>query len=332
MTLNYGLPVRRGATPSRTRTRSARASTWSGQPTPTTTVHAGYARYFTPPPFELISIDDRRQVRRHDGGRRGHAELARCKAERANYFDVGVDQQILPGLKVGLDAYYKLPTTSRRGPVRRADHPDAVQLPHRPQHRRRAHDLLCPRGVLLLRQSRRSPSRRPKGIASAQFNLLARRARLHRQPSPSTPITTSSSPRPPASPISGRHALQRRHPGRQRAAPGQRLRPQRRRSLPSYEQVESRRLPPLRARCPARPLEVRFDRHQCVRRDLRDPRRHRRRRRRAAVRPARAVFFGGSARRVLTWQLEGARDSRSALGGVTRSIRSRLAVSRRVSS
>ena len=29
------------------------------------------------------------------------------KPERSNYYDVGVDQKVLPGLDVGIDAYYK---------------------------------------------------------------------------------------------------------------------------------------------------------------------------------------------------------------------------------
>ena len=30
------------------------------------------------------------------------------KPERSNYFDVGIDQTVLPGLTMGLDAYYKM--------------------------------------------------------------------------------------------------------------------------------------------------------------------------------------------------------------------------------
>ena len=32
------------------------------------------------------------------------------KPERSNYYDVGVDQVVLPGLTVGVDAYYKQAT------------------------------------------------------------------------------------------------------------------------------------------------------------------------------------------------------------------------------
>ena len=45
------------------------------KPTPTTTLHVGYARYFVPPPFELVPSGIAREVRRHhrappDGDRR----------------------------------------------------------------------------------------------------------------------------------------------------------------------------------------------------------------------------------------------------------------------
>jgi outer membrane receptor protein involved in Fe transport len=74
--------------------------------TPTTTVHAGYANYFTPPPFELVSTTS---INKFIGTTAEPAVLVdnTVKAERAHYFDIGVEQQILPGLKAGIDAYYK---------------------------------------------------------------------------------------------------------------------------------------------------------------------------------------------------------------------------------
>jgi outer membrane receptor for ferrienterochelin and colicin len=76
------------------------------QATDTTTLHAGYARYFTPPPFELVSSETvskfinttaQPQVLTDD----------HPLAERANYFDAGVSQKILPELRVGIDSYGK---------------------------------------------------------------------------------------------------------------------------------------------------------------------------------------------------------------------------------
>jgi outer membrane cobalamin receptor len=72
-----------------------------------TTVHAGYSRYFVPPPFELVTptaislfnnTTNAPAVQQDDT----------VRAERSHYFDVGVNQVIVPGLTVGLDGYYKL--------------------------------------------------------------------------------------------------------------------------------------------------------------------------------------------------------------------------------
>jgi hypothetical protein len=78
------------------------------QATKTTILHAGYARYFTPPPFELASNTNVAQFVGTTGEPPGVANgNSTVKAERADYFDVGVSQQIIPGLKAGIDAYYK---------------------------------------------------------------------------------------------------------------------------------------------------------------------------------------------------------------------------------
>jgi len=83
------------------------AATWT--PTSTTTVHAGYARYFTPPP--LIFTPTSTFARFVDTTASPEVtKNSTIKAERAHYFDVGVIQQVIPGWKVGVDAYYKLIT------------------------------------------------------------------------------------------------------------------------------------------------------------------------------------------------------------------------------
>ncbi len=76
------------------------------KPTDTTTFHAGYSRYFTPPPFELVSGTA--------VGRFANTTAAAAvsqdgivRAERDNYFDVGASQVLLPSLTLGIDAYYK---------------------------------------------------------------------------------------------------------------------------------------------------------------------------------------------------------------------------------
>jgi outer membrane receptor protein involved in Fe transport len=76
------------------------------KPVDGTTIHAGYARYFTPPmqaqatPSNLALFNNttnQPQIPFNDP----------VRPERSHYFDVGVDQRVLPGLDVGFDAYYK---------------------------------------------------------------------------------------------------------------------------------------------------------------------------------------------------------------------------------
>ena len=71
-----------------------------------TTVHVGYARYFTPPPFELVASQTISKFANTTGAA-GQGLDTTPYAERANYYDVGVEQTVLRGLTVGLDTYYK---------------------------------------------------------------------------------------------------------------------------------------------------------------------------------------------------------------------------------
>jgi len=102
------------------------------RPTSTTTFHAGYARYFTPPPFELIASESVAKFIEPTGNplvtSTGSPVVAACgalvattacplvtkdstpSAERANYFDVGAEQKIGRHLTVTVDSYYKLST------------------------------------------------------------------------------------------------------------------------------------------------------------------------------------------------------------------------------
>jgi outer membrane receptor protein involved in Fe transport len=71
-----------------------------------TTLHAAYARYFTPPPTELVSATDANKF----GGTTGALPSVgnfNVKPERAHYFDVGVTQPIGSGFSLGLDSYFK---------------------------------------------------------------------------------------------------------------------------------------------------------------------------------------------------------------------------------
>ncbi|HYB69221.1 MAG TPA: TonB-dependent receptor [Candidatus Bathyarchaeia archaeon] len=76
------------------------------QATPTTTIHAGYARYFTPPRQEFVSTAS---IAKFDNTTAA-AEVpvnSPVRAERAHYLDAGITQKIVTGLTVGLDGYYK---------------------------------------------------------------------------------------------------------------------------------------------------------------------------------------------------------------------------------
>lgn len=79
------------------------------RPDTATTLHAGYARYFTPPPFELVASSSIARF----AGTTAAPEVttnSTVKAERGHYFDIGASHEFLPGLTLGVDGYYKLAT------------------------------------------------------------------------------------------------------------------------------------------------------------------------------------------------------------------------------
>ena len=77
------------------------------KPTATTTLHIGYARYFVPPPFELVGTQTLGQFAGTTAAPTVNANST-VLPERSNYFDVGISQVVIPGLTLGVDAYYKL--------------------------------------------------------------------------------------------------------------------------------------------------------------------------------------------------------------------------------
>jgi outer membrane receptor protein involved in Fe transport len=79
------------------------------QPTETTTLKAGYARYFTPPPFELVAPTTISLLANTSAAPAVTTD-SQVRAERDDYFDVGATQIILPGLKAGVDVYYRWAT------------------------------------------------------------------------------------------------------------------------------------------------------------------------------------------------------------------------------
>ena len=70
-------------------------------------LHAGYSRYFTPPPAENVSSLSVEKFAGTSGASPGILNNA-VKAERDHYFDAGFEQTILPGWRISFDAYYKI--------------------------------------------------------------------------------------------------------------------------------------------------------------------------------------------------------------------------------
>ena len=71
-----------------------------------TVVHAGYSRYLSPPPFELVGNETVNKFANTTAA--AAVNLADTpQAEQANYYDIGVQQKITSRITVGLDTYYK---------------------------------------------------------------------------------------------------------------------------------------------------------------------------------------------------------------------------------
>ncbi len=71
-----------------------------------TRVHAGYARYFTPPPTEKIDTTSVALFQGTTNALPSDANTA-VKSERSNYFDAGISHQLTSDVTVGIDAYYR---------------------------------------------------------------------------------------------------------------------------------------------------------------------------------------------------------------------------------
>jgi len=72
-----------------------------------TTFHAGYARYFTPPP-QAIAAPTNIAATANTTAQPENFLQNPVLPERSHYFDAGVVQKITPNLQVGVDAYYKI--------------------------------------------------------------------------------------------------------------------------------------------------------------------------------------------------------------------------------
>ena len=71
-----------------------------------TTLHIGYAKYFTPPPLEAVPQST---LAKFAGTTNAPAinQDSPVTAERAHYFDAGLTQKIMEGWTAGVDAFYK---------------------------------------------------------------------------------------------------------------------------------------------------------------------------------------------------------------------------------
>ena len=67
-------------------------------------LHAGFARYFTPPPTEKIDTTSVAKFASTTNALPSDADTA-VKSERSNYFDTGLAWDATPNLSLGLDAY-----------------------------------------------------------------------------------------------------------------------------------------------------------------------------------------------------------------------------------
>ena len=71
-----------------------------------TSLHIGYARYFTPPPLEAVPQST---LAKFAGTTNAPAinQDSPVTAERAHYFDAGLTQKVMEGWTAGVDAFYK---------------------------------------------------------------------------------------------------------------------------------------------------------------------------------------------------------------------------------
>ena len=106
LTLNYGLRYDQIQAFRNENQLSPRINAvWTA--TASTTVHAGYARYFSPPPFELVGGGTISKFANTTAAPANTLDTTPY-AERAHYFDLGVSQKVLQGLTLGVDSYYKI--------------------------------------------------------------------------------------------------------------------------------------------------------------------------------------------------------------------------------
>jgi hypothetical protein len=105
VTLNYGLRFDTFTAFTSARQLSPRLNViW--QALDDTVVHAGYSRYLSPPPFELVGNETVAKFANTTAAAAVN-QADTPQAEQANYYDIGVQQKLSRRFTVGFDTYYK---------------------------------------------------------------------------------------------------------------------------------------------------------------------------------------------------------------------------------
>jgi outer membrane receptor protein involved in Fe transport len=106
LTVNYGVRYDQYGAYSRGDQLSPRVNAvWT--PLDGTVIHAGYSRYFSPPPIENVGTGDI-TLFNNTTNAAGVTQDTTPVAERADYYDVGFTQVLGSQLKLGVDSFYKL--------------------------------------------------------------------------------------------------------------------------------------------------------------------------------------------------------------------------------
>jgi|HubBroStandDraft_1064217.scaffolds.fasta_scaffold00046_14 outer membrane receptor protein involved in Fe transport len=79
------------------------------QPFEDTSIHAGASRYFTPP-MQAQAASSNVALFQNTTQQQAIPLDNPVRPERATYFDIGLDQKLLPGLTIGVDSFYKRST------------------------------------------------------------------------------------------------------------------------------------------------------------------------------------------------------------------------------
>jgi outer membrane receptor for ferrienterochelin and colicins len=108
LTVNYGLRFDHyNAYSSGSQLSPRLNAVWN--PWPDTTLHGGYSRYFTPPPFELVASQTFTEFANTTAAPPGSVtEDTKPLAERSDYYDFGAQQKLLDhALTLGVDVYWR---------------------------------------------------------------------------------------------------------------------------------------------------------------------------------------------------------------------------------